>query len=131
MSYTTFTILAWTLFLYYYIILLLLYHIIILGRLSCPYAAPYFCSKFAVEAFSDSLRIELQPWKVGVHLIEPTFYKTEIVNKENVSNAWMKIWNDQAQHVKDEISEEQVQNCKYINTYTRCVGEKYPFNFMI
>ena len=83
-----------------------------------PYAAPYLSSKFAVEAFSDSLRIELKPWKVGVHLIEPTFYKTEIMNKENARKSWMKIWNEQPQYAKDEIPEDQVENREsYINLH--------------
>jgi len=60
----------------------------------------------------------LRPWSVGVHLIEPTFYKTEIVNKESTRNSWTKIWNEQPQHVKDEISIDQVRNCKSHTTYT-------------
>jgi NAD(P)-dependent dehydrogenase (short-subunit alcohol dehydrogenase family) len=51
------------------------------GRLAQPMAAPYCASKFALEAISDALRVELKPWGISVSLIEPGAVKTPIWDK--------------------------------------------------
>ncbi len=51
------------------------------GRLAQPMAAPYCASKYALEAISDALRIELRPWGISVSLIEPGAVKTPIWEK--------------------------------------------------
>ena len=51
------------------------------GRRANPFVAPYCASKFAVEAFSDSLRRELLIYGVDVILIEPGPIKTAIWDK--------------------------------------------------
>ena len=51
------------------------------GKRSYPFIAPYTASKFAVEAFSDSLRRELMIYGVDVILIEPGPIKTAIWDK--------------------------------------------------
>ena len=50
------------------------------GRFSFPYSAPYCMSKYAVEAFSDSLRREMKMFNVSVHIIEPGAFKTHILD---------------------------------------------------
>jgi NAD(P)-dependent dehydrogenase (short-subunit alcohol dehydrogenase family) len=51
------------------------------GRTALPFAAPYTASKFAMHAFSDSLRVELQAQGIHVALIEPGAIATEIWRK--------------------------------------------------
>jgi NAD(P)-dependent dehydrogenase (short-subunit alcohol dehydrogenase family) len=51
------------------------------GRIAEPMLGPYAASKFALEALSDSLRIELRPWKIRVSLIEPGSVLTPIWDK--------------------------------------------------
>jgi hypothetical protein len=51
------------------------------GRRAHPFVAPYSASKFAVEAFSDSLRREMLLYGVDVVLIEPGPIKTAIWDK--------------------------------------------------
>lgn len=51
------------------------------GRMSLPFLAPYHASKFALEAISDSLRMELKPLGVDVAVVEPGSVKTEIWRK--------------------------------------------------
>jgi short-subunit dehydrogenase len=46
------------------------------GKMSFPFAGAYTASKFALEAMSDSLRMELGPLGVKVVLIEPGPIKT-------------------------------------------------------
>jgi NAD(P)-dependent dehydrogenase (short-subunit alcohol dehydrogenase family) len=51
------------------------------GLSAFPGYAPYSTSKFAIEGFSESLRLEMMPLGVRVVLVEPGAYKTEIWRK--------------------------------------------------
>lgn len=48
------------------------------GRLATPMIGPYCATKHAIEAIGDTLRLELQPWGIGVSIIEPGAVKTPI-----------------------------------------------------
>lgn len=48
------------------------------GRISPPYFGPYTCSKFALEAFSDVLRLELRRFGIHVIVVEPGNTQTPI-----------------------------------------------------
>src|SRR5512139_2964504 len=48
------------------------------GKLSFPFAGPYSASKFALEALSDALRVELTPWGIHVVVVEPGAMATDI-----------------------------------------------------
>lgn len=51
------------------------------GRFGFPGLAPYVTSKFALEGFSESLRLELLPLGIHVVLVEPGAYRTDIWGK--------------------------------------------------
>jgi NAD(P)-dependent dehydrogenase (short-subunit alcohol dehydrogenase family) len=51
------------------------------GRMALPFLGPYSASKFALEAITDSLRLELLPWGITVSIIEPGAVKTPIWEK--------------------------------------------------
>lgn len=51
------------------------------GILATPFIGPYAASKFALEAISDALRVELRPWGIEVILIEPGAIATPIWEK--------------------------------------------------
>jgi NAD(P)-dependent dehydrogenase (short-subunit alcohol dehydrogenase family) len=51
------------------------------GLIASPFNGAYAASKFALEALTDSLRLELRPWKIHVSIIEPGFIQTPIVKK--------------------------------------------------
>jgi NAD(P)-dependent dehydrogenase (short-subunit alcohol dehydrogenase family) len=51
------------------------------GLISSPFTGAYSASKFALEALTDSLRMELRPWKMHVALVEPGFIQTPILGK--------------------------------------------------
>lgn len=57
------------------------------GRMAMPVLGPYAASKFAVEALSDALRVELQPWGIDVALIEPGPVATPIWDKGRKAGA--------------------------------------------
>ena len=48
------------------------------GRMSSPILGPYSASKHALEAISDSMRLELHPFGVRVVLIEPGYIPTSM-----------------------------------------------------
>ncbi|HEY7461753.1 MAG TPA: SDR family NAD(P)-dependent oxidoreductase [Gemmatimonadota bacterium] len=47
------------------------------GRIVWPYSAVYGATKHALEALSDGLRVELEPFGIQVVVIEPGFVRTE------------------------------------------------------
>ena len=51
------------------------------GLASSPFIGPYAASKYALEALSDALRLELRPWGLSVVLIEPGTIATPIWQK--------------------------------------------------
>jgi len=48
------------------------------GRVGFPGLSPYVSSKYALEGWSESLRLELKPFGIDVILIEPGSYQTNI-----------------------------------------------------
>lgn len=61
------------------------------GYLASVGMMAYSSSKFAMEAFSDSLRREMLMWDIKVSIIEPGFMKTPIV--EGHSDKLLQLWN--------------------------------------
>ena len=67
------------------------------GRMATPVLGAYAASKFAVEALTDALRIEVQPWGIDVALIEPGAVATPIWEKSRVAGlALRQAWTPDA-----------------------------------
>ena len=56
------------------------------GRVASPFLSPYAASKFALEAYSDSLRREMRKHGVKVSVIEPGAINTPIWRKSMTEN---------------------------------------------
>ncbi len=57
------------------------------GRIATPLLGAYAASKFAMEAITDVLRVELSPWNIKVILIEPGITKTPLWKKSLAAGA--------------------------------------------
>lgn len=55
------------------------------GLLSIPFLGAYCASKFALEAITDALRLEVRPWGIKVSIIEPGSIQTPIWEKSGAA----------------------------------------------
>uniref|UniRef100_A0A183CLJ9 7TM_GPCR_Srx domain-containing protein n=1 Tax=Globodera pallida TaxID=36090 RepID=A0A183CLJ9_GLOPA len=82
------------------------------GRVALPTLGPYNVSKFAVEAYADTIRTELIMFGVKVSLIEPGFFRTPITNLERSNAILDKIWARTPDSVKQEYGPNFFKFCK-------------------
>ncbi|MCJ8190205.1 SDR family oxidoreductase [Sphingomicrobium aestuariivivum] len=61
-----------------------------LGRVIAPGAGHYCATKFAVEAMAEQLAYEIQPHGLGVTILQPGGYPTEIWKNRNIYNSALK-----------------------------------------
>ncbi|WHZ29539.1 MAG: hypothetical protein OJF51_004341 [Nitrospira sp.] len=59
----------------------------IAGLSTMPLMGPYSASKFALEAITDALRLEVQQWGIQVAIVEPGAIATPIWNKSAIEAA--------------------------------------------
>jgi NAD(P)-dependent dehydrogenase (short-subunit alcohol dehydrogenase family) len=57
----------------------------IAGLTATPFLGPYSSSKFALEAMSDALRLELAPWGISVSLVEPGAVQSQIWSRATMA----------------------------------------------
>ncbi|XP_074785634.1 retinol dehydrogenase 7-like [Athene noctua] len=63
----------------------------VMGRVAF-FGGGYCISKYGVEAFSDSLRLEMRNFGVKVSIIEPGYFKTLITSKEKLEYPIISTW---------------------------------------
>ncbi|XP_042652509.1 retinol dehydrogenase 16-like [Tyto alba] len=80
----------------------------VMGRVSF-FGGGYCISKFGVEAFSDSLRLEMRNFGVKVSIIEPGYFKTMITNKENLENEILSLWERLPEETKTSYGEKYLK----------------------
>ncbi|XP_071330256.1 retinol dehydrogenase 1 [Trachinotus anak] len=71
----------------------------ILGRLSLT-GGGYCLSKYGVEAFSDSLRRDMQHFGIKVSIIEPGFFKTGVTRLDFIEADLQRLWTRLPQDAK-------------------------------
>ncbi|XP_007421382.1 retinol dehydrogenase 16-like [Python bivittatus] len=88
----------------------------IMGRLSF-FGGGYCPSKYGVESFSDSLRIEVSNFGVKVCVIEPGYFRTAITNDKNLHNNFRSVWERLPKEIK------QVYGVSYYEKMLKGVNE--------
>ncbi|XP_039944402.1 retinol dehydrogenase 16-like [Hirundo rustica] len=76
----------------------------VMGRVSF-FGGGYCISKYGVEAFSDSLRLEMRNFGVKVCVIEPGYFKTMITNVENLERNFHSSWKKLPEEIKASYGE--------------------------
>ncbi|NXH62580.1 RDH16 dehydrogenase, partial [Rhabdornis inornatus] len=76
----------------------------VMGRVSF-FGGGYCISKYGVEAFSDSLRLEMHNFGVKVCVIEPGYFKTMISNVENLEKNFHTSWKKLPEEIKTSYGE--------------------------
>ncbi|KAM6979207.1 dehydrogenase/reductase SDR family member 9 [Tautogolabrus adspersus] len=79
----------------------------VFGRIT-TFGGPYCVSKYGVEAFNDSLRLNMAHFGVKVSCIEPGFFKTGLTDVTILQSSLTKLWGRLPQDVKDDYG------CSYI-----------------
>lgn len=86
----------------------------IAGRGTIPVMGPYSASKHALEALTDALRLELQPWGLHVSIVEPGAIATPIWEKSaktgneiaaSAGPAAVALYADLISRVKDRVAQ--------------------------
>uniref|UniRef100_A0A669QA19 Retinol dehydrogenase 16 n=1 Tax=Phasianus colchicus TaxID=9054 RepID=A0A669QA19_PHACC len=81
----------------------------IMGRLSI-FGGGYCPSKFGVEAFSDSLRLEMQHFGVKVSIIEPGYFKTGITSTVGLEKSFLRTWERLPNETKASYGDKYLQD---------------------
>jgi len=94
----------------------------IAGRVAFPVTAPYSISKYAVEAYSDCLRLEMNPFGVSVSILEPGFFKTNLLDTQRAEADTNKLYENLPQEMKDQygtpfLETMQEQRSKRMNEF--------------
>ncbi|XP_047226193.1 dehydrogenase/reductase SDR family member 9 [Girardinichthys multiradiatus] len=90
----------------------------VFGRLS-PFGGPYCVSKYGVESFNDSLRLNMAPFGVKVLCIEPGIFKTSVTDTVMLKNNLKSLWDRLSQDMKDEYGE------AYLETTLEQLDERF------
>jgi NAD(P)-dependent dehydrogenase (short-subunit alcohol dehydrogenase family) len=57
------------------------------GKVAVPFQSAYSASKFALEGFSDALRLEVRPFGINVVVVEPGDLSTDFTDYRQISEA--------------------------------------------
>jgi NAD(P)-dependent dehydrogenase (short-subunit alcohol dehydrogenase family) len=77
------------------------------GVSSIPFMGIYSASKFALEGYTEALRLEVAPLNIRVSLTEAGFLKTPMMNKREVSAAQLKEYSPSRQRAFDAIRDHE------------------------
>ncbi|GFY56985.1 estradiol 17-beta-dehydrogenase 2 [Trichonephila inaurata madagascariensis] len=84
----------------------------IAGQLPMPHCAPYAMSKHACVGFTKSIRLELDVWGIQVISIEPAFFKTPLVDPENVSKRIEESFEDIDEDISNDYGDAYLKTFK-------------------
>lgn len=77
------------------------------GLMPIPFAGAYCATKHALESYSESLRHELMPMGIAVHVVEPGFFKTGISARKLRTRAVIADYDAQRSRMYDAFAREE------------------------
>uniref|UniRef100_A0A0N4Z0S7 Estradiol 17-beta-dehydrogenase n=1 Tax=Parastrongyloides trichosuri TaxID=131310 RepID=A0A0N4Z0S7_PARTI len=80
------------------------------GKVAIPSISAYCASKFAVEGFADSLRLEMKHFNVKVICIEPGVFKTNMTNVDVTKKILEKVYSRVDDDLKKQYDQEYFDN---------------------
>ena len=86
----------------------------ICGRVALPNLGPYTISKYGVEAYSDTLRIEQSVFGITVSIIEPGFFKTPMIDPDRIIKSAEFMWNRASEETRKEYGDELFGEAKKV-----------------
>ncbi|KAI1720696.1 short chain dehydrogenase domain-containing protein [Ditylenchus destructor] len=91
------------------------------GRISIPGGGAYSCAKFAVEAYMDSIRLELRPFGITCCILEPGVFRTNLTDNDQMRNRVNRVWDKLSPEIKHEYGE-KFKN-QFIDLWNSQVGD--------
>ena len=101
------------------------------GRISMPFYGTYCATKFSIEAISDSLRYEMEPFDVDVVIVEPGPINTgfnERARQKLEKYLPDSVYSDRYQKVLEDGGRAEVGAEKVAKTIVRAVESSEPRN---
>ncbi|CAB3408573.1 unnamed protein product [Caenorhabditis bovis] len=115
----------------------------ICARVGIPGLGPYTVSKYAVSGYCDVLRHEMRPFGVTVHILEPGFFKTPLVQREKLQKEFEEAFENGPADIKAEYGEKYFQEISgtshslidkfasdninlVVDAYFHAITSKYP-----
>jgi len=102
------------------------------GIVGQEFCSAYAASKFGLEGWMESLRFEVEPFGIRTTIVEPGFFRTELLTKESTAYAALSI-DDYAERTAqtrptwEGMSGKQTNDpAKFANALTSVVGEGRP-----
>jgi len=97
------------------------------GLLHAPSMASYNVSKAGVVALSETLKVELSSWDIGVSVVCPAFFQTNLTNTMRTTipgvsktiNRWMEGSSVTAEDVAKEVYQGMSSHRFYVLTHTK------------
>ncbi len=78
------------------------------GIVAIPFQAIYSASKFAIEGYTEALRMEVAPWNIRVVLVEPGNFKTPITkNRQQTAHSAHSQYQDWFHRAHETISRDE------------------------
>ncbi|XP_038075908.1 D-beta-hydroxybutyrate dehydrogenase, mitochondrial-like [Patiria miniata] len=87
----------------------------VLGRFSSPYCAAYCMTKYAVQSFTDVLRIEMFQWGVKAVIVEPGTFSagsSAMLKEDTLTSGMDSVWNSTPMEVRQAYGEDHFQSVK-------------------
>ncbi|GMT29455.1 hypothetical protein PFISCL1PPCAC_20752 [Pristionchus fissidentatus] len=75
------------------------------ARVGIMASGPYTVSKYAVTGYCEVIRQELRYFDVSVHILEPGFFRTPLIDEKIVQTRLNEMWKSVPANVKEEYGE--------------------------